>query len=245
MLVLLAFRGTERVIGTGGVDAGEAGGDEGFGEVAGLVLGVRETDVGVEALAVEDAFPAGEDGERSAAEEVRGEGAGVFSEGENIGYGEASEVAALIIDAAEAGGKALGFRAVDEVETEDVFFSGGGDAEAVPVVGAAADEAAVVELFPCVLQWDGWESKVGCAAIEVSQGERALQENGDDGEEREEQQPTCGADGGGDGSEAGHEVAFGERLGVMAGAVNNQLRQRLCKYGSKLKKGLYREVRIA
>ena len=144
------------MIGAGGVDAGEAGGDEGFGEVAGLALGGRETDVGVETVAVEDAFPAGEDGEWRAAEEVGGEGAGVFAEGEHIGFGEASEVAALIIDAAGAEGKALGFRAVYEVETEDVFFSGGGDAEAVSVVGAAGDEAAVFELFPGVRRCDGW-----------------------------------------------------------------------------------------
>ena len=94
--------------------------------------------MGVETVAVEDAFPAGEDGERRAAEEVSGEGAGVFAEGEHFGFGEASEVAALIIDAAGAVGKALAFRAVDEIETEDVFFSGGGDAVASAYAKASA-----------------------------------------------------------------------------------------------------------
>lgn len=148
-LVLLAFRGTERVIGAGGVDAGEAGGDEGFGEVGGLALSGSETDVGVEALAVEDPFPSGEDGEGGVAQAPGGEVTGILAGGEHLGFREVCEVTALIVDASGAGTKSLGFRAVDEVETEDVFFSGGGDAEAVAVVGAAGDEAAAVELDPC------------------------------------------------------------------------------------------------
>lgn len=85
----------------------------------------------------------------------------------------------------------------------------------------------------------------GCAAIEVSQGERALQENGDDGEEREEQQPTAGADGGGDGTEAGHEVVFPWKVGGTSDAANSKMRYQPGKCGSKLKKGLYRHGRIA
>lgn len=224
MLVLLAFRGTERVICAGGVDAGESGGDEGFGEVCGLALGGGETDVGVEAVAVEDPFPAGEDGEWSAAEEVSGEFAGVFAEGEHFGFRESCEVAALIFDAAGAVMKPLGFRAVGEIEAEDVFFSGGGDAEAVTVVGAAADEAAVFELFPCVSGRHGWVSMGGCAAIEVSERERALQADGDEREEREEQEPTAGADGGGEGTDAAHEVVFHWIVPATPDAANKEMR---------------------
>ena len=162
------------MIGAGGVDAGEAGGDEGFGEVSGIAGRGWEAYVGVEALALEDAFPAGEDGEWRAAEEISGEGAGFFAESEHFGFREACEVTALIFDAAGAVGKVLGFRAVYEVETNDVFLSSDGDAEAVAVVAAAADEAAVIQLFPWMSRRDGWVSMGGCAAVEVSQWERAL-----------------------------------------------------------------------
>jgi hypothetical protein len=150
---------------------------------------------------------------------------------------DAVEVAALVGDAVGAGRAMNGFRAVYEIETEDVFFAGGGDAEAVTVVGAAADEAAVVELFPCVRRSHGWESMGGCAAIEVSERERALQANGADGEEREEQEPTGGADGGGEGTEAAHEVVFPKKVPATPEAANREMRWRPCKYGGKLKKG--------
>jgi hypothetical protein len=66
----------------------------------------------------------------------------------------------------------------------------------------------------------------GGAAIEVSQRERALQANGDDGEEREEKKPTAGADGGGEGTEAGHEGVFPWKVGGTSDAANSKMRRR-------------------
>ncbi len=148
MLVLLAFRGTVRVICAGRVDSGEAGGDEGFGEVGGLALGGGEADVGVEAVAVEDAFPAGEDGEWSAAEVVRGEGAGYLTGADDGVVADAAKVACLVCDAIGAGRALNGFRAVGEIKSENAFISGSRDLEAVTVVGAAGEKAAVFEAVP-------------------------------------------------------------------------------------------------
>ena len=148
MLKLLAFWASERVIGSRGVDAGETGGGEGFGEVGGLALGGGEADVGVEAVAVEDAFPAGEDGEWSAAEVVRGEGAGFLTGADDGVVADAAKVACLVCDAIGAGRALNGFRAVGEIKSENTFISGSRDLEAVTVVGAAGEKAAVFEAVP-------------------------------------------------------------------------------------------------
>lgn len=57
----------------------------------------------VEAVAVEDAFPAGEDGKSGAAEEIGGEVAGLLTGGDDGVVADAAEVAGLVGDAVGAG----------------------------------------------------------------------------------------------------------------------------------------------
>lgn len=133
-----------REIGAFGVDSGETLAGQGLGK---FFSGVFKKDEGIMAPAFEDRLPSGHDTERAAIEQAFSMGLGFQTDGDGLVAREASEVAALVIDAFAIVLVKAFFGCIDEVEAKFDDLSIMHDFEAVAVVVAVFMEAATGESF--------------------------------------------------------------------------------------------------